>query len=128
MSFFYKVSMANISFFERVYEIVKQIPYGQVATYGQIGLIVSGSPHAARTVGWALHGLPAERIDEVPWWRVINAQGRISNSQARHGAAEQRRRLEAEGIAFDEADRTDLSIYQWDGEVQGESVSPATTW
>ena len=113
-------TMGEINFFERIYEVVKQIPYGQVATYGQIGFIVTGSPHAARTVGWALHGLPEGRIDEVPWWRVINVQGRISNSKARHGAAEQRRRLEAEGMAFDEADRMNLSNYQWDGYFQVE--------
>ncbi len=107
--------MTAATFFERVYEVVKQIPHGQVATYGQIGWIVSGTPYAARTVGCALHGLPEERIDEVPWWRVINAQGRISNSKARHGAAEQRRRLEAEGVVFDENDRTDLAVYQWEG-------------
>ncbi|MFQ5595422.1 MAG: MGMT family protein [Anaerolineae bacterium] len=106
-----------MNFFEKVYAVVKQVPYGQVATYGQISWLVTGSWHAARTVGWALHGLPEELIDEVPWWRVINAQGRISNSQVRHGAAEQRRRLEAEGVAFDEADRTDLTAYQWDGSV-----------
>lgn len=109
--------MTDKNFFERVYDVVKQIPRGRVATYGQIGWIAAGSPHAARTVGWALHGLPENRIDEVPWWRVINAQGRISNSRARHGAAEQRRRLEEEGVLFDETDRTDLSVYQWDGEV-----------
>lgn len=111
-----------MNFFERVYGVVKQIPRGKVATYGQISWLVAGSPHAARTVGWALHGLPEELVDEVPWWRVINAQGRISNSQVRHGAEEQRRRLEAEGVIFDEADRTDLAVYQWD-----RVVSPAIT-
>jgi methylated-DNA-protein-cysteine methyltransferase-like protein len=102
------------NFFERVYEIVQQIPHGRVATYGQIALIVAGTPRAARTVGWALNGLPEERIDEVPWWRVINAQGRISNSRHRHGAVEQRHRLEAEGVVFDADDRVDLRTYGWD--------------
>ncbi len=114
--------MTEVSFFERVYEVVRQIPAGRVATYGQIAWLVAGTPHAARTVGWALHGLPEELVDEVPWWRVINAQGRISNSRAHHGAEEQRRRLEAEGIIFDEAGRTDLLVYQWEG-----TPSPATT-
>ena len=108
--------MTKTNFFERVYEVVRRVPYGQVATYGQISWLVAGTPHAARTVGWALHGLPEELIDEVPWWRVINAQGRISNSQVRHGAAEQRRRLESEGVTFDEAGRTDLTTFQWDGD------------
>ena len=102
---------ANI--FEQIYGVVKQIPVGRVATYGQIGEIVTGRPHAARTVGWALHGLPKSRSQEIPWWRVINAQGRISHSKP-DGAIEQRTRLEAEGVQFDPANRTDLSVYQWD--------------
>lgn len=102
------------NFFERVYQTVRQIPCGQVATYGQIALIVAGTPQAARTVGWALNGLPEELIDDVPWWRVINAHGRISNSRYRHGATEQRQRLEAEGVAFDADGRVDLKVYGWD--------------
>jgi methylated-DNA-protein-cysteine methyltransferase-like protein len=102
--------------FERIYAAVRRIPNGQVATYGQIGRLVTGTTTAARTVGWALHGLPAARVDEVPWWRVINARGRISNSQAHRGAAEQRRRLEAEGVRFDADGRVDLGVYRWDAD------------
>lgn len=110
--------------FHRIYDVVRQIPYGQVATYGQIARLVTGTTTAARTVGWALHGLPAELAEEVPWWRVINVEGRISNSRARQGAAEQRRRLEAEGVTFDSGDRTDLEAYQWDADFPDTGEGP----
>ena len=98
--------------FERVYELVKRIPPGRVATYGQIAALL-GEPRAARTVGWALHALPADRAD-VPWHRVINSQGRISTGGRHHGAARQRKLLEAEGVRFGPDDRVDLRVYGWD--------------
>jgi methylated-DNA-protein-cysteine methyltransferase-like protein len=88
------------------------IPTGQVATYGQIAAYL-GNPRAARAVGWALRALP-EAID-VPWHRVINAQGRISTSCREHGAHEQRAMLEEEGVIFDEKGCTDLKRYRWEG-------------
>ncbi len=67
--------------------MVAQIPYGKVATYGQIALYL-GHPRAARTVGWALHALPEGT--ETPWHRVINSQGRVSTSCLTHSADLQR--------------------------------------
>ncbi|TET76190.1 MAG: MGMT family protein [Dehalococcoidia bacterium] len=99
-------------FFRQVYRVVSTIPAGQVATYGQIAAYV-GNPRAARTVGWALHGLPAG--SGVPWHRVINAQGAISTSREGSRAAQQRAMLEEEGILFDERGRTDLARYGWKG-------------
>jgi methylated-DNA-protein-cysteine methyltransferase-like protein len=99
------------SFFERVYEVVCMIPPGQVATYGQIAAIVSHRG-AARTVGWALHGLPEG--SDVPWQRVINAQGRISLGGRGNAASAQRTLLEQEGVVFDR-DKVDLEWYQWPG-------------
>ncbi len=99
-------------FFQKVYRVVSMIPPGRVATYGQIAAIL-GNPCGARTVGWALHALP-EGTD-VPWQRVINAQGCISTSCQQHDAALQRELLEQEGIVFDEHDRTDLERYRWEG-------------
>jgi len=98
------------NFFERVYQVVRMVPPGQVATYGQIAEIVSHRG-AARTVGWALHALPEG--SDVPWQRVINAQGEIS--LGRHGSAVQRALLEQEGVAFDRQGRVDLARYQWPG-------------
>jgi len=100
--------------FSRIYAVVQRIPYGRVATYGQVGLLATGSPLAARTVGWALHSLPVD-MQTLPWWRVINAQGRISTSPFPNGEGEQRALLEAEGIAFGSAGRVDLRTFQWDG-------------
>jgi methylated-DNA-protein-cysteine methyltransferase-like protein len=70
-------------------------------------------PHAARTVGWALRGLPEGH--DVPWQRVINARGTVSFTVGSPGAAIQRALLEAEGVVFDESGRVDLDIYGWAG-------------
>ena len=86
------------SFFERVYDLVEQIPKGRVTTYGQVASLL-GVSRGARAVGWALRVLPASRQSTVPWHRVVGAGGRIS-SRAGSGPAEQRRRLRAEGVRF----------------------------
>jgi len=100
------------NFFARVYQVVRMIPHGRVATYGQIAAIVSDR-RAARTVGWALNAL--REGNDVPWQRVINAQGKISTRYRERVAAVQRALLEAEGIQFDAQERTDLDTCQWAG-------------
>jgi methylated-DNA-protein-cysteine methyltransferase-like protein len=100
------------NFFQQVYRVVRRIPRGKVATYGQIAALL-GYPHAARTVGWAMHAVPED--SDVPWHRVINAQGRISTSCQEHETNLQRQRLEAEGVAFGPDDRIDLKVYLWEG-------------
>lgn len=100
-----------MSYYDDVYEIVKRIPPGKVSTYGRIAQITP-VPRGARGVGWALAGLGPERHREVPWWRVINAAGRISNE---FNAALQRELLEAEGIRFDERGYVDLKRFLWEG-------------
>ena len=102
-------------FFESVYEVVEQIPRGRVTTYGTVSEILVGRSTAARTVGWALHGLSPERADQVPWWRVINAKGRISTSCQEHTPEEQRARLEDEGVRFDPDGRINLDRFGWWG-------------
>lgn len=86
-----------MSFYKLTYHLVKQIPRGRVATYGQIAALL-GSPRAARMVGWALHILPPERIKEVPWQRVINREGRISTTCREHSAKLQAALLKKEGV------------------------------
>jgi len=86
------------SFFERVYELVEQIPRGRVATYGQVAALL-GVPRGARAVGWALRALNRPRARTVPWHRVLGAGGRIS-LRGGSGPTEQRRRLRAEGVRF----------------------------
>ena len=100
------------SFFQRVYRVVRRIPPGKVATYGQIAALL-GYPRAARTVGWAMHALPED--SDVPWQRVINAQGRISTSWPEHDVSQQQRLLEAEGIVFGPDGRVDLAAFGWEG-------------
>lgn len=93
---------------ERFYAVVRTIPRGQVATYGQVAEL-AGLPGYARQVGWALHALrPGTR---VPWQRVVNARGALSvrpNSGSEH---EQRRILEREGVEFSAAGRINLANY-----------------
>ncbi len=84
-------------FYHRIYRIVRHIPKGRVATYGVIARL-AGRPGAARTVGWALSALPAD--SDVPWWRVLNAAGRISLSEHDHGAVLQRALLLRERVRF----------------------------
>jgi len=93
-----------------VYRIVCRIPAGQVATYGQIAAM-SGMPRAARQVGWALAALGEE--DDVPWHRVINAQGEISPRGGPEAVDLQRALLKSEGIEFNRRDRIDLDRYCW---------------
>jgi methylated-DNA-protein-cysteine methyltransferase related protein len=99
------------SFFEMVYRVVRRIPAGQVATYGQIARIL-GAPRAARTVGWALHSLPEGH--DVPWHRVVNSRGTVSLDARGPGGAVQRALLEEEGVVFCEG-RIDLKVYAWAG-------------
>ena len=99
-------------FFEQVYQVVRRIPPGKVATYGQVARML-GKPRGARTVGWALHSMPEG--SDVPWQRVINARGIITLDAHGPGGAIQRALLEAEGIVFDEEGRIDLDHHGWAG-------------
>lgn len=98
-------------FHARVYAVVREVPRGRVATYGQIAALL-GSPSVARHVGFALAAV-GNADAPVPWHRIVNAQGRISPHG--EGSAEQRERLRAEGIRFDATGRIDLARYQWPG-------------
>jgi methylated-DNA-protein-cysteine methyltransferase related protein len=92
-------------FYERVYDAVRGIPRGRVATYGQVAHLL-GVPRGARAVGWALRALDPRNARSVPWHRVVGAGGRIS-LRAGAGPLLQRRRLRAEGVAF-RSGRVDL--------------------
>ena len=93
----------------RIYDIVRQIPPGKVATYGQIAHLMGGC--SARMVGYAMSALKDGRSPDVPWQRVINAQGRISLQGM--GNAIQRVLLEDEGVVFNNQDRVDFSKFGW---------------
>ena len=91
----------------RIWDTVSEIPPGRVASYGQVAR-VAGLPGRARLVGKALRSLPED--SGVPWFRVINAGGRISLTA--EGASLQRELLEAEGVEFDGA-RVELERFGW---------------
>jgi methylated-DNA-protein-cysteine methyltransferase-like protein len=96
--------------YARIYAVVRRIPRGRVATYGQVARLAGLAGHA-RQVGYALHALPDGQ--RVPWHRVINAQGRVS-PRAEPGWSEvQRQLLEREGVRFDTEGRTQLGRFQW---------------
>lgn len=101
---------ARGSSFAAIARVVRRVPRGRVATYGQVARL-AGLPRGARQVGYALHALPTGTA--VPWHRVINAGGRIS-LPPEAGGIEQRLRLLAEGITVTEAGRVSLARYQWD--------------
>lgn len=95
--------------FEGIYAVIRRIPRGRVATYGQIAALAGLEGHA-RQVGYALHALPDGT--DVPWHRVINAKGEISARSTDDSHELQRILLEAEGVVFDGA-RVPLLTYRW---------------
>jgi methylated-DNA-protein-cysteine methyltransferase-like protein len=94
----------------RIHAVVRRIPRGRVATYGQVAELV-GLPGGARQVGYALHALGEH--GNVPWQRVINAKGRVSPRSEPGFDAVQRGLLEREGVAFGTDGRVDLERYRW---------------
>lgn len=108
-----RATWAGLSPFERILQVVACVPPGRVATYGQIAMIASGTSRGARMVGWALHGLSAAQAEYVPWWRIVNAGGRISTTCREHAARVQRERLEAEGVVFGLDGGIALEEFRW---------------
>jgi methylated-DNA-protein-cysteine methyltransferase related protein len=112
-----------------VWQIVQQIPSGQVSTYGQIASMIpppegveppSYDRLAPRWVGNAMNAISGSASTTIPWQRVINSKGAISLPEGSRAAIEQRTRLEAEGVTFDEAGKVDFDVVGWDG--------PDTAW
>ncbi len=97
--------------YERVYLLVRQIPKGKVASYGQIAALVAGC--SARMVGYAMASTPDD--SDVPWQRVINAQGKISPRGNDLSSELQRIRLEEEGVHFDAKGRVNWKTVRWSG-------------
>ena len=97
---------------QRFYKVVREIPEGRVATYGQVAAL-AGFPGHARQVGYALHALSGDD-DDVPWQRVINAKGEVSPRSEPEYEGLQRAMLEAEGVVFDPRGRVDLARFRWE--------------
>ncbi|MBE9177604.1 MGMT family protein [Oculatella sp. LEGE 06141] len=99
-----------MSTYDAIYTVVRQIPYGQVATYGQVAELANLYGQA-RLVGYALFRVQST---DIPWHRVINAKGEISYSSFRDGGDDlQRSLLEEEGIRFSSTGRIDLNEHRW---------------
>jgi methylated-DNA-protein-cysteine methyltransferase-like protein len=96
--------------YARIYAVVRRIPAGRVATYGQVAELAGLGGHA-RQVGYALHSLGGEC--DVPWQRVVNARGEVSPRSERNAELIQRQLLESEGVGFDGRGRIDLAAYRW---------------
>ncbi len=105
-------SLKHAPVYERIYAVARQIPAGQVATYGQIAAIVGGC--TARMVGYAMAAL--RDGTDVPWQRVINRQGQISLRAGDQAGALQRQLLEAEGVHFDpKTNKVNFDEVGWTG-------------
>lgn len=115
------------AYYQLVWDIVRQIPRGRVATYGQIASMIPPPTGvealvydkiSPQWVGNALHAIPD--TSDIPWQRVINSMGKISFPVGSRQALLQRHLLEAEGVMFDDADRVNFDEFGWDG--------PAEDW
>lgn len=104
--------MAQPTFSQRVFRLLRQVPEGKVVTYGQIAVALE-EPHAARTVGWAMRAC----WEEVPWWRIVGAGGRILTKGAEGGSSPQRAMLEVEGVTLDEKGNVSLTKHGLDADV-----------
>ncbi len=101
--------MGHPGSYEIIWDTVRSIPRGKVATYGEIARL-SGFIGQARLVGYALHGVPES--EKVPWHRVINSQGKISLPRSGGHYGRQKRLLRKEGILFVK-EKIDLDKYGW---------------
>ena len=101
----------ELKVFEEIIAVVRQIPVGKVATYGQVGKLAGG--YSGRVAGFALASLRWKNERDVPWQRVINRLGKLSLRSFNGGL--QRSLLEGEGVDFDQNNAIDLTEYQWDG-------------
>jgi methylated-DNA-protein-cysteine methyltransferase-like protein len=111
------------SYRERVFEIVRRIPSGRVMTYGQIAEIL-GEGYTPRTVGYVMNA--AEK--DVPWQRVINAQGACSTGHVVLPVDLQQRMLEDEGVIFNDKKRCDLKTYRWEPDEVQSSKFKVSGW
>lgn len=108
-------------FTRKAKEVIRAIPRGRVATYGQVAAL-AGRPRAARAVAWILHSSSDAAL--LPWHRVINGRGGISLGRGR-GFEDQKKRLGAEGVAVSRGGRVDLKRFQWEPMDGAAGRSPA---
>ena len=100
------------STFETIYALARRIPFGHVASYGQLARM-AGNPRLSRIVGCAMNSAPAD----VPCHRVVNRFGGLSDAFSPDGKQTQRLLLEMEGVGFTPEGNVDLARFRWDGKV-----------
>lgn len=105
-----KISVKMTPFTLKVISLIKKIPRGKVATYGQIARL-AGKPHSARAVGWILNS--CARKYKLPWQRILNSQGKISFHPMTREFVIQKRLLENEGVIVSHSGSLNLYQYQW---------------
>lgn len=105
--------MENTGTFNKIYDVVKQIPYGKVATYGLVAEL-AGNKRWSRVVGYALHANPDP--ENIPCYRVVNRMGEVSKAFAFGGSNKQIELLKAEGIEFIDG-RVDMKKHLWEKRV-----------
>lgn len=104
-----------MSSFDHIIQVVRAIPRGRVASYGQIAA-AAGYPRGARLTAWALHALDGEALAKTPWWRVVNRLGVISTTCEDHTSLLQKQLLEKEGVRVRVVDgvwQIDLKQFGW---------------
>ena len=109
---------------QRIYETIRDIPRGSVASYGQIAEI-AGIPRGARQVGWALRHAPRDR--ELPWHRVITSSGRIAFEAGSAQFEKQKKLLLQEDVAVI-AGRVDMHRYRWEPQLDELLWKPSSAW
>ena len=108
----------------RIYETIREIPAGRVASYGQIAEI-AGIPRGARQVGWALRQLP--RGHDVPWYRVITSSGKIAFDEGTRAFSKQRGLLLKEDVPVING-RVDMQNYRWQPDLDELLWKPSAAW
>ena len=105
----------NDSFFERVYEVARQIPYGKVTSYGAIAKVL-GAARSARMVGWAMNA--SHNLEDVPAHRVVNRSGLLTGKHHFDGTNLMQQLLESEGIEVRENQIVDFEKHFWMPEIK----------
>ena len=105
----------NDSFFERVYEVARQIPYGKVTSYGAIAKVL-GAARSARMVGWAMNA--SHNLEDVPAHRVVNRSGLLTGKHHFDGTNLMQQLLESEGIEVRENQIVDFEKHFWTPEIK----------
>jgi len=108
-------------FSKKVIQLIRQIPAGKVATYGQIAKL-AGKPQGSRGVAWILHS--SSTVHQLPWHRVLNAKGKISFEAGTHNFRQQKKRLENEGVVVSVNGQLSLAKYQWKKKEPKKKINP----